>query len=59
MRNYPVPAFSYVDHDEFKMGPLAQRRCLDVIGARGNWQNMPARTWRYDNEREPRPGAGR
>jgi UDP-N-acetyl-D-mannosaminuronic acid dehydrogenase len=33
-----------VDHDEFKMVPLAERRHLDVIDTRGIWQDMPART---------------
>ena len=33
-----------VDHDEFKMVPLAERRHLDVIDTRGVWQDMPART---------------
>jgi len=32
-----------VDHDEFKMVPLAERRHLDVIDTRGVWQDMPAR----------------
>src|SRR3954454_11901512 len=31
-----------VDHDEFKMVPLAERRHLDVIDTRGIWQDMPA-----------------
>ncbi|MEH2475566.1 UDP-N-acetyl-D-mannosaminuronic acid dehydrogenase [Nitrobacteraceae bacterium AZCC 2161] len=33
-----------VDHDEFKMVPLAERRHLDVIDTRGIWQDMPVRT---------------
>jgi UDP-N-acetyl-D-mannosaminuronic acid dehydrogenase len=33
-----------VDHDEFKMVPLAERRHLDVIDTRGIWQDMPIRT---------------
>jgi UDP-N-acetyl-D-mannosaminuronic acid dehydrogenase len=33
-----------VDHDEFKMMPLAERRHLDVIDTRGIWQDMPVRT---------------
>lgn len=33
-----------VDHDEFKMIPLAERRHLDVIDTRGIWQDMPLRT---------------
>jgi UDP-N-acetyl-D-mannosaminuronic acid dehydrogenase len=33
-----------VDHDEFKMVPLSERRHLDVIDTRGIWQDMPART---------------
>ena len=33
-----------VDHDEFKMVPLAERRHLDVIDTRGVWQDMPVRT---------------
>ncbi len=33
-----------VDHDEFKMVPLAERRHLDVIDTRGIWQDMPPRT---------------
>lgn len=32
-----------VDHDEFKMIPLANRRHLDVIDTRGIWQDMPVR----------------
>jgi UDP-N-acetyl-D-mannosaminuronic acid dehydrogenase len=32
-----------VDHDEFKMVPLAERRHLDVIDTRGIWQDMPVR----------------
>jgi len=30
-----------VDHDHFKMIPLAERRHLDVIDTRGIWQDMP------------------
>ena len=37
-------AILLVDHDEFKMVPLADRRHLDVIDTRGIWQDMPART---------------
>jgi UDP-N-acetyl-D-mannosaminuronic acid dehydrogenase len=37
-------AILLVDHDEFKMVPLAERRHLDVIDTRGIWQDMPART---------------
>jgi UDP-N-acetyl-D-mannosaminuronic acid dehydrogenase len=37
-------AIVLVDHDEFKMIPLAERRHLDVIDTRGIWQDMPART---------------
>ncbi|CAH1669235.1 UDP-N-acetyl-D-mannosamine dehydrogenase [Hyphomicrobiales bacterium] len=37
-------AIVLVDHDEFKMVPLAQRRHLDVVDTRGIWQDMPART---------------
>ncbi|MEZ2144029.1 UDP-N-acetyl-D-mannosamine dehydrogenase [Bradyrhizobium sp. DN5] len=37
-------ALLLVDHDEFKMVPLAERRHLDVIDTRGIWQDMPART---------------
>lgn len=37
-------AILLVDHDEFKMIPLAERRHLDVIDTRGIWQDMPART---------------
>ena len=37
-------AILLVDHDEFKMVPLAERRHLDVIDTRGVWQDMPART---------------
>jgi len=37
-------AIVLVDHDEFKMVPLAQRRHLDVIDTRGIWQDMPVRT---------------
>jgi UDP-N-acetyl-D-mannosaminuronic acid dehydrogenase len=33
-----------VDHDEFKLVSLAERRHLDVIDTRGIWQDMPART---------------
>lgn len=36
-------AIVLVDHDEFKMVPLAERRHLDVIDTRGIWQDMPAR----------------
>lgn len=32
-----------VDHDQFKMIPLAERRHLAVIDTRGIWQDMPAR----------------
>lgn len=32
-----------VDHDEFKLVPLADRRHLDVIDTRGVWQDLPAR----------------
>jgi len=37
-------AILLVDHDEFKMTPLAERRHLDVIDTRGIWQDMPVRT---------------
>jgi UDP-N-acetyl-D-mannosaminuronic acid dehydrogenase len=37
-------AIVLVDHDEFKMIPLAERRHLDVIDTRGIWQDMPVRT---------------
>ncbi|MBR1213951.1 UDP-N-acetyl-D-mannosamine dehydrogenase [Bradyrhizobium sp. JYMT SZCCT0180] len=37
-------AIILVDHDEFKMVPLAERRHLDVIDTRGIWQDMPRRT---------------
>ena len=37
-------AILLVDHDEFKMVPLAERRHLDVIDTRGIWQDMPVRT---------------
>lgn len=37
-------AIVLVDHDEFKMVPLPERRHLDVIDTRGIWQDMPART---------------
>lgn len=37
-------AILLVDHDEFKMTPLADRRHLDVIYTRGIWQDMPVRT---------------
>lgn len=36
-------AILLVDHDEFKMTPLAERRHLDVIDTRGVWQDMPVR----------------
>jgi UDP-N-acetyl-D-mannosaminuronic acid dehydrogenase len=36
-------AIILVDHDEFKMVPLAERRHLDVIDTRGIWQDMPSR----------------
>jgi len=31
-----------VDHDQFKMIPLAERRHMAVIDTRGIWQDMPA-----------------
>ena len=37
-------AILLVDHDEFKLVPLAERRHLDVIDTRGIWQDMPVRT---------------
>ena len=37
-------AIVLVDHDEFKMIPLSDRRHLDVIDTRGIWQDMPVRT---------------
>jgi UDP-N-acetyl-D-mannosaminuronic acid dehydrogenase len=37
-------AIVLVDHDEFKMIPLSERRHLDVIDTRGIWQDMPVRT---------------
>jgi UDP-N-acetyl-D-mannosaminuronic acid dehydrogenase len=37
-------AILLVDHDEFKMVPLAERRHLDAIDTRGIWQDMPVRT---------------
>ncbi|MBW5438039.1 UDP-N-acetyl-D-mannosamine dehydrogenase [Bradyrhizobium canariense] len=37
-------ALLLVDHDEFRMIPLAERRHLDVIDTRGIWQDMPLRT---------------
>ena len=36
-------AIILVDHDEFRMVPLAERRHLDVIDTRGIWQDMPMR----------------
>jgi UDP-N-acetyl-D-mannosaminuronic acid dehydrogenase len=36
-------AIVLVDHDEFKLVPLAERRHLDVIDTRGIWQDMPVR----------------
>ena len=36
-------AIVLVDHDEFKMIPLAERRHLAVIDTRGIWQDMAAR----------------
>jgi UDP-N-acetyl-D-mannosaminuronic acid dehydrogenase len=43
LRNCEI-AVLLVDHDEFKMVPLAERRHLDVIDTRGIWQDMPVRT---------------
>jgi UDP-N-acetyl-D-mannosaminuronic acid dehydrogenase len=43
LRNCEI-AVLLVDHDEFKMVSLAERRHLDVIDTRGIWQDMPART---------------
>lgn len=37
-------AILLVDHDEFKLVSLAERRHLDVIDTRGIWQDMPVRT---------------
>ncbi len=37
-------AIVLVDHDEFKLVQLAERRHLDVIDTRGIWQDMPVRT---------------
>jgi len=37
-------AILLVDHDEFKMIPLAERRHLDVVDSRGIWLDMPTRT---------------
>jgi UDP-N-acetyl-D-mannosaminuronic acid dehydrogenase len=37
-------AILLVDHDEFKMVPLAERRHLTVIDTRGIWQDMLVRT---------------
>jgi UDP-N-acetyl-D-mannosaminuronic acid dehydrogenase len=34
-------ALVLVDHDHFKMIPLAERRHLAVIDTRGIWQDMP------------------
>jgi UDP-N-acetyl-D-mannosaminuronic acid dehydrogenase len=39
-------AILLVDHDEFKLVPLAARRHLDVIDTRGIWQDMPVSAWR-------------
>jgi UDP-N-acetyl-D-mannosaminuronic acid dehydrogenase len=36
-------AIILVDHDEFKMVPIAERRHLEIIDTRGIWQDMPAR----------------
>src|SRR6266581_3730565 len=36
-------AIVLVDHDHFKMIPLAERRHLAVIDTRGIWQDMPVR----------------
>ena len=36
-------AIVLVDHDQFKMIPLGERRHLAVIDTRGIWQDMPAR----------------
>jgi UDP-N-acetyl-D-mannosaminuronic acid dehydrogenase len=45
LRNCEI-AILLVDHDEFKMVPLAERRHLEVIDTRGIWQDMPVRTGR-------------
>ena len=37
-------AIVLVDHDEFKMVPISERRHLDVIDTRGIWLDMPVRT---------------
>lgn len=37
-------AIVLVDHDEFKMVPISERRHLDVIDTRGIWLDMPGRT---------------
>ena len=36
-------AIVLVDHDQFKMAPLADRRHLAVLDTRGIWQDMPQR----------------
>lgn len=38
-------AIILVDHDQFKMVPLAERRHLAVIDTRGIWQDMPDRRY--------------
>ena len=37
-------AILLVDHDQFKMIPLAERRHLTVLDTRGIWQDMPNRS---------------
>ncbi len=43
LRNCEI-AIVLVDHDEFKMVPISERRHLDVIDTRGIWLDMPGRT---------------
>jgi UDP-N-acetyl-D-mannosaminuronic acid dehydrogenase len=38
-------ALILVDHDQFKMIPLGERRHLAVIDTRGIWQDMPGAIW--------------
>src|SRR6266478_839115 len=47
-------AIVLVDHDHFKMIPLAERRHLAVIDTRGIWQDMPVRDMSAGALREPR-----
>ena len=46
-------AIVLVDHDQFKIVPLSERRHLAVLDTKGIWQDMPNRDLRIQDFRDP------